>query len=284
MTDVQRVAVLTDSTADIPAGMAEAEGITVVPLITTLPDGECFHDGDLTQAEFFQRMTLARELPTTSQPPVGDFVKAYEHLLEHFQHVVSVNISNRLSGTIESARQAADRFGGRVHVFDSLNLSTAEGWQAIEAARVAARGAGPDEVLEAAARVRSRVRHIVGLDKLDNLARGGRIGAVSAFLGGLLDLKVLLTVDAEGAFRPVARARGHKAAMSETLEFVRRGMDGATKGRFFVAHALSPETAAYLRDTIAEAYEATELRIVEAGSAITTHTGTGWGIAFVPGE
>ncbi len=284
MSGAKLVAVVTDSTADIPAELARTEGITVVPLITTFPDGASFHDGDLSQAEFFERMGRAKALPTTSQPAVGDFAAVYERLLEEHAHVVSIHISNKLSGTIEAARQAAERFGERVHVFDSLNLSTALGWQVIDAARAAERGAGPAEILEAAARLRPRVRHIVGLDKLDNLARGGRIGAVSAFLGGLLDLKVLLTVDAEGAFRPVTRARGHKSAMRETLDFVRREMAGATKGRFMVAHALSPETAAYLRDAIVEAFEVTELFMVETGVVIATHTGTGWGIGFIPGD
>jgi DegV family protein with EDD domain len=280
----QQVAVVTDSTADIPAELAKAEGITVVPLVTTFPDGLSFHDGDLSQAEFFERMGRAKALPTTSQPAVGDFAAIYERLLKEFPHVVSVHISKKLSGTIEAARQAAGGFGGRVHIFDSLNLSTALGWQVIDASRAAERGAGPAEIMEAAARLRPRVRHIVGLDKLDNLARGGRIGAVSAFLGGLLDLKVLLTVDAEGSFKPVTRARGHKAAMRETLEFVRREMGGSTKGRFMVAHALSPDTAAYLRDAIANAFEVTELFMVETGVVIATHTGTGWGIGFVPGD
>lgn len=284
MSGTQQVAVVTDSTCDIPAELAAAEGITIVKLLVLFPDGESFHDGELTQAEFFERMDRSKTLPTTSQPPVGDFVKVYEQLLERFPHVVSVHVSNRLSGTIESAQQAAERFGGRVHVFDTLNVSTAAGWQAIEAARVAARGAGPQEVMEAAERLRSRVRHIVGLDKLDYLARGGRIGAVSAFMGGLLDLKVLLTVDTDGAFKPVARARGHKAAMRETLEYVMREMGGQTRGRFMVAHAMSPDTAAYLRDAIASAYEATELRIVETGVTISTHAGTAWAIGFVPGD
>jgi len=284
MSVAQQVAVVTDSTADVPGELAEAEGITIVPLITTFPDGVSFHDGELTQAEFFERMGRAKALPTTSQPPVGDFVRVYEELLRRFPHVVSVHISNRLSGTIEAARQAAEGFGDRVHIFDSLNLSTALGWQVIDAARAAARGEGPAEIMEAAARLRPRVRHIVGLDRLDNLARGGRIGAVSAFLGGLLDLKVLLTVDSDGAFKPVTRARGHKGAMRETLEFVRREMGGATRGRFMVAHALSPDTAAYLRDAVADAFEVTELFMVETGVVIATHTGTGWGIGFIPGD
>lgn len=281
---IRKVAVVTDSTSDIPAALAAQEGITVIPLVTTFPDGASFRDGDLTQPEFFERMSRARALPTTSQPPVGDFAAVYQRLLESFSSVVSIHISNRLSGTIESARQAAAQFGERVSVFDSLNLSTALGWQVIEAAKVAARGADAAEVLAAAADIRARVKHIIGIDKLDNLARGGRIGAVSAFLGGLLNLKVLFTVDGEGAFQPVARVRGHNAAMRETLEFVRREMGGAKEGRFFVAHAMSPETAAYLRDAIAAAYQAVELTIVETGVVIATHTGTGWGISFVPGD
>ena len=284
MSATRQVAIVTDSTADIPARLAAEEGITVVPLVTTFPDGVSFQDGELSQAEFFERMGRAKALPTTSQPAVGDFEAVYGQLLESVPSVVSVHVSNRLSGTIESARQAAEKFGGRVSVFDSLNLSTALGWQVIEAARTADRGAGVAEVIAAAENVRSRVKHVVGLDKLDNLARGGRIGAVSAFLGGLLNLKVLLTVDKDGDFQPVTRVRGHSSAMRETMDFVRRGMDGVTRGRFFVAHALSPETAAYLRDAIASAYEATELIVVETGVVIATHTGTGWGIAFVPGD
>jgi DegV family protein with EDD domain len=253
-----------------------------VKLVTTFPDGATFHDGELSQAEFFERMGRAKALPTTSQPPIGDFVAIYEELLKTFQSVVSVHVSGRLSGTIESALQAAKQVGDRVSVFDSLNLSTALGWQVLAAARAAKSGASVDEVMAAAEDVRGKVGHLVGIDKLDNLARGGRIGAVSAFMGGLLNLKVLFTVDDQGAFQPVTRVRGHKAAMHETLEFVRRGMAGAKKGRFFIAHALSPETAAYLRDQIAATYEATELMIVEVGVVIATHTGTGWGISFVP--
>jgi DegV family protein with EDD domain len=280
----RRIAIVTDATCDLPAELAAAEGITVVPLSTTFPDGSVFQDGELTQAEFFERMGRAKALPTTSQPPIGEFVAVYKRLLESFESVVSIHVSNRLSGTIESALQAALQVGDRVHVFDSLNLSTAFGWQVLQAARSANRGAGVEEILAVAEDTRSRVKHVVGLDKLDNLSRGGRIGAVSAFMGGLLDLKVLFTVDAQGSFQPVARVRGHKAAMRETLEFVKRGMDGATKGRFFVAHAMRRDTAEYLRDAIASTYDTVELSIVEAGTSIAVHTGTGWGISFVPGE
>jgi len=285
MSDPMRpVAVVTDSTADIPPAMAADEGVTVVRLVTTFPDGQTFHDGELTQAEFFERMGRARALPTTSQPPVGDFEEVYERLLETFSHVVSIHVSGKLSGTIESARQAAERFGDRVSVVDSRNLSWGLGWQVLIAARRAMAGAAVADVVAAAERARDKARLIVGLDKLDNLARGGRIGSVSAFLGGMLDLKVLFTVDADGSFAPVARVRGKKAALRETLEFVKREMKDAKDGMFCVVHAMSADAAEHLREGVASMFDATELLVMETGVVIATHTGTGWGIAFVPGE
>jgi fatty acid kinase fatty acid binding subunit len=278
------VAIVTDSTADIPPRMAGDEGVTIVRLVTTFPDGESFHDGDLTQAEFFERMGRARALPTTSQPPVGDFESVYERLLETFAHVVSIHVSGRLSGTIESARQAAESFGDRVSIVDSRNLSWGLGWQVLIAARAAASGAPAADVVATAERARERARLIVGLDRLDNLARGGRIGAVSAFLGGLLDLKVLFTVDGNGAFEPVTRVRGKKAALRETLEFVKREMHGAKEGMFCVVHAMSEDVAGQLREGVASMFDAKELLVMETGVVIATHTGTGWGIAFIPGE
>jgi DegV family protein with EDD domain len=284
MTNERPVGIVTDSTADITEEMARSEGVSVVRLVTTFPDGASFRDGDLSQAEFFDRMGRARELPTTSQPPVGDFVSVYERLLETCSHVVSIHISGRLSGTIEAARQAAERFGDSVIVVDSRNLSWGLGWQVLVAARAARMGAAAADVVAAAERARERARLVVGLDSLDNLARGGRIGAVSAFFGGLLDLKVVFTVNREGAFEPVARVRGKKAALRETLDFVKREMHGAKSGMFCVVHALSADTATQLRDALTSMFEATELLVLETGVVIATHTGTGWGIGFIPGD
>ncbi len=284
VSDVTRsFAVVTDSTADISPAMAAENGITVVPLSVTI-SGETLLDGAITQAEFFRRMNAASVLPTTSQPPVGDFVAAYEKALETADQVISVHISNRLSGTVESARQAAERFAGRVHVFDSLNLSWGLGWQVMEAAQCAAQGLDAAATLMRLDRVRERVRLIVGLDSLDNLAKGGRIGRVSAFLGAMLNLKITLTVDADGAFQPVARTRGEKAALEHTLNWVAEQMGDATRGRFAVGHALELDRAERLAAAIKERFEAIELVVYEAGAAICTHTGTGWGIALVPEE
>lgn len=274
-------AVITDSTADIPEKMASDHGISVVPLSVSF-EGATLLDGTIGKEEFFARMEGASELPKTSQPPVGLFVEAYERALREAEHVISLHISNRLSGTVESARRAAAEFSGRVHVFDSLNLSWGLAWQVLNAASAAAEGLSVEAALERLSSVRERVRLLVGLDSLDNLAKGGRIGKVSAFLGSLLNLKVTLTVDPHGEFVPLGRSRGEKAGLDYTLDWVARQMDGCRRGRFAVGHALSESRALRLAERIRELYEVEELVVYEAGSVISTHTGTGWGVALLP--
>lgn len=283
MAEKRRFAVVTDSTADIAVDLASRLGITVVPLSVTI-DGETLADGQLTQQEFFRRMGASSVLPTTSQPAPGLFIEAYERALESAHEVVSVHISNKLSGTIEAARTASQQFTGKVHVFDSLNLSWGLGHQVVLAAEAAIEGISVDATLKRLAEARERVKLLVGLDSLDNLARGGRIGKVSAFMGSLLNLKVTLTVDGNGEFQPVARERGEKAALAHTVKWVAEQMEGYTKGRFAVGYAMSPERASRLAEQLKERYHVEDMVLYEAGCAICTHTGTGWGVAVLPVE
>lgn len=274
------IAIVTDSTSDLPKSLSEEYDITVVPLAVTI-DGETLTDGDLTQEEFFGRMAVAKELPTTSQPSPGAFVETYRRVLETARSVVSVHISSDLSGTFESATQAAREFPGRVHLVDSRNLSMALGLQVIEAARGAARGLSVNEVIAQVERARDKVQLLVGVDKLDNLAKGGRIGRVGAFIGGMLNLRVMFTV-ADGVFDPVGRVRGAQAALDRTLEWIGERMDGLEGGKFCVLHAMSRERAEWLRDQLSARYEVSDMYVVETGTVISTHTGTGWGVAFIP--
>lgn len=274
-------AVVTDSTADIPRDMARDKGIRVVPLVVTI-DGQTFTDGDLSQAEFFERMAAAPQLPTTSQPSVGAFTEAYERALETAASVVSIHISEKLSGTVEAARLAAQQFGDAVHVFDSRNLSWGLAWQVVDAAAAAVEGLSPAETLQRLETTREQVKLLVSLDSLENLRRGGRIGAVSSLVGSLLNLKISFTVDPEGAFAPVGRSRGDRAAIEQIMSWIAEQMDGAQAGRFAVGHALSPEKALKLAEDIKARWDVTELVMYEAGTSICTHTGTGRGVAVWP--
>lgn len=274
-------AVVTDSTADIAPQIAERHRIEIVPLAVCFGD-ETMADGALTQEEFFERMNRSAALPTTSQPPIGQFMETYERLLETSEEIISVHISSKLSGTIEAARQAAEHFAGRVHVFDSRNLSWGLALQVLEAAAARGEGMTVAAALDRLRTARDRVRLIVGLDSLDNLAKGGRIGRVSAFLGSILDLKVTLEVGKDGAFVPVARSRGEKAALRHTLDWVAEQLGDAQGGKFAVGYALKKERAEWLAEHIRQRFAATEVVVYAAGSVIAAHTGTGWGVAVLP--
>ncbi len=275
--------IVTDSTADLPAAIATKRGIDVVPLLVSFGDAS-FPDGTLSQEAFFERMAGSSALPTTSQPSVGAFVEAFDRALERAAEVVSIHISSGLSGTVSAARQAAERFGGKVRVFDSLNLSGGLALQVLDAADAADAGLSAAQAMERLAGTRQRAKMIVGLDSLDNLARGGRIGKVSAFLGSLLDLKVTLTLDAEGRFTPVKRTRGEKAALAHTLDWIEAAMGGAASGTFAVGHAMTAARAARIRDAIETRFDATEVIMYEAGSVVSTHTGTVWGVSVLPAQ
>ena len=280
MTPDRAICVVTDSTSDIPRELAAELGITVVPLSVTI-EGDTFEDGSIPLGEFFRRMQASKELPKTSQPSVGAFATAFETALERCAEVVCVTISNRLSGTFESAAQAARQVGERVHVLDTLNLSWGEGYQVIEVARAAAAGASVADIKHAFEQVRSRVHMIVGLDSLENLAKGGRIGKVSALVGGMLNLKVLLTVASDGSFEPVGRERGATAALQATVDWIGERIDATRRAAFAVQHAESPNKAAWLEHAIRERFTVAELRVIEAGAVISSHTGTGWGVTAV---
>jgi DegV family protein with EDD domain len=278
---MRHVGIVTDSTSDITPDVARELDVRIVPLMVAIGD-ETFTDGDLTQEEFFLRMDEAPKLPTTSQPSVGAFVEAYRAGLERFERIVSVHIFSALSGTIDSAHEAASQFGDRVTVFDTRNLSWGEALQVVEAARVAAEGGGVPEVLAALEKARARVRMVVGLDKLDNLAKGGRIGKVAALLGGLLNTRVLITVNDQGSFEVAGKPRGATAALEATMDWVTEEMGSSRRGTFAIMHALLPQKAEWLEAHVREAFDVAELRVIKAGAVITAHTGTGWGVAVLP--
>lgn len=276
----QDVCIVTDSTSDIPRELADELGITIVPLSVTI-EGETFLDGTISLEEYFRRMNAAKELPKTSQPSVGVFLEAFKDRLEHCSEVVCITISHRLSGTFESATEAARDIGGRVHVLDTHNLSWGEGYQVIEAARAAAQGASVEQIKERFNALRSRVHMIVGLDSVENLAKGGRIGKVAAIVGGLLKMRVTLTVAEDGSFEPVGRARGTIAGMQSSVDWVATKIAANLPADFAVQHALSPDKAEWLEAAIRARFNVRELRVIEAGAVISTHTGTGWGITAV---
>lgn len=260
---------------------ADDMGIRVVPLSVNIGDTS-FDDGALSQTDLFELMHRSPLGATTSQPSPGALQNTYEQALETADSVIALHISSRLSGTCDVARIVAQQFGGRVHVFDSLNLSWGLGWQVVEAASASADRLDVPRALARLERAREEVKIVVALESLEGLNRSGRIGAVATYLGSLLNLKVTVAVSRGGTFVPVRGNRGNRAAIDSMLAWVSQHMNGAEGGRFAVGHALAPDRAETLAEAISERWHVDELVMYEAGSAISVHAGTIWGVAFWP--
>ncbi len=280
---VRPVRIVTDSTADIPAELIADLGITVIPL-QIIFGSETFRDGvDLTAEQFFERLPQEKELPTTSQPSVGEFQQAYEALAEETDRVLSIHLSEKFSGTINSARQAASTLAERceIEVVDSGTVSMAMGFAVMAAARAAQSGADLDTCTRIARSTLGRQRLAVALDTLEYLRRGGRIGRAAGFLGSLLRLKPILTIRDGQAF-PLSRVRTRKKALDELLRVC---LEPGDITEAIVMYTTDPTDATYLTDTIRQRYPDIPIHEGRIGPVIGVHAGPGLiGLAVVLAE
>jgi len=267
------VRVVTDSTADIPRELAAEVGIVVIPL-RVMFGSESYLDGvDLTSDEFFEKLQQAKDLPTTSQPSVGEFHQLYEGLAGETRRILSIHLSSKFSGTVDAARQAAALVGDEfnVEVIDSGTVSMAMGFAVIAAARAAREGADLDTCARIARSILERQRLAVAVDTLEYLRRGGRIGRATAFLGGLLRLKPVLTIR-DGETFPLSRARSRKKALEKILSVC---LDGGNVEQAAVMHTTTPDDAAFLAGEVSRRYPDIPILMGRIGPVIGVHTGPG---------
>lgn len=274
------VHIVTDSTSDISKELAAEYDITVVPLTISFGQ-ESFRDGlDLTADEFYARLQTTKALPTTSQPPPALFQHAYEHLITRGD-IVSVHVSYKFSGTIDTARAAARAVAPeRISIVDSTSASMGLGMCALAAARVAKSGGTREECAAAAESVAGRLRIAVAFETLEYLRRGGRIGRATAFLGGLLRLKPILTVKDGEAF-PVTRVRSRAKALDELFALC---TGDKPIEEIAVLHTTTPEDATALAARARAARPGVPLHLGGFGPVLGVHGGPGMiGIAVVEG-
>ena len=211
------IAIVTDSTADIPIDTAESLNISVIPAVLTL-DGETYLDGlDISRAEFYQRMPDLRTPPTTAVPSVLVFEETYQRLFESgVERILSIHLSSKLSGMVNTAKQAANNFDDRVNVFDSGQLSLGVGFQAIEAAQSAMKGMDFDQVVSTAQRFRERAYVVALIDRLEFMRRSGRVNWLRANIGDFLHIKQLVEVK-DGLVNALARTRTYTKAFEQLI-------------------------------------------------------------------
>jgi DegV family protein with EDD domain len=283
-----RTAVVTDSTAYLPAELVAGNSIGIVSLYVNFGGDRAERETELMQDldTFYDEIRSAEQWPTTSQPSVGDFVEAYEPLLAEGNDVVSIHISEGISGTCDSARQAADllekegKGGERVRVVNSQSSAGGMGLIVLGAARVARRGDDAETVAARAEELRESLKMWFAVDTLEFLKRSGRIGAASAWIGSTLKIKPILTLEQE--ITPIERVRTSGRAFERMVAYAEE-RHGAGADAWVVQHIQSHDAAQRLAERCRQICESDPVFVSEVGPVLGVHTGPGLlGVGGVP--
>ena len=271
----ENTAIVVDSTADFPEAPQRFPNWRVVPLYVRFGD-ESFRDyEELGPHEFYERLRKAAVSPTTSQPTPGDFSSAYEEL-GGYGRILSLHLPAKLSGTVESARRAAEERGdGRVRVIDTGTVSAGLAMLALAVQRRLDRGTTDEEVDELVERYRNESRVVWTVETLEYLAKGGRIGKAAAMAGTLLNIKPILGIE-DGEVVPLKRVRGAHKAFLEFVEAFEAGSSDTPTLMVGIAHADAHERLEALREMAARVRPHAEVEVETLlGAVVGTHAGPG---------
>ncbi|WP_288624535.1 DegV family protein [uncultured Streptococcus sp.] len=267
---MSKIKIVTDSSLTIEPELVEKYDITVIPL-SVMIDGVVYSDSDLKEeGKFLNMMRNSKELPKTSQPPVGVFAEVYENLMKNgAEHIVSIHIAHTLSGTVEAARQGANLAGADVTVIDSTFTDQCQKFQVVQAAKLAQEGGSLEEVIAKVEEVCQKSELYIGVSTLENLVKGGRIGRVTGLISSLLNIKVVMEmVDCE--LNPIIKGRGLKTFNKWLDNFIEYA-----KGKKVAEIGISYCGTADMANGFKEKLQVlgAPIAVLETGSIIQTHTG-----------
>jgi DegV family protein with EDD domain len=281
---MSNVAVVTDSTANLPDDLVRSHQISVVPQVLIWGD-KTYRDGvDIQPDEFYQRLQKASVTPSTSQATIGSFQQVFEKLHSEGKEILAVLLAAKLSGTMDSAIQARRELPNAcIELVDSNTAAMALGFVALEAARLAQNGASIEECKQAAEQASKHVGVFFAVDTLEFLHRGGRIGGGTRFLGTALNIKPILELK-DGHVEAVERVRTRKKSLNRLIELVEERVQGKSPFRLAVLHANAAGEAHELLEQAQARLNADEKVLSTVSPVVGTHTGPGTvGLAFMAG-
>lgn len=269
------IALITDSTCDLPQAMIDQYGITVIPLVVVWGN-ELLRDRiDLTPEAFYQRLEKDPIWPTTTLPNPADFEKVYrDAIASGAREIVIMTVSSAMSGTFQLAEQVGRQMSVPVHVVDSKGPTMSLGWQVLAAARIRELGGTATKMIDAAAKVRDKLVQIVCLDTLEYLHRGGRIGGATRFIGSLLDIKPLVQINHKtGLVKSAGQARTRKKSIDTLVSRFFEQITPGTIKRIAVLHGNALTEAQALAERIKKDFHPAELLVNITGPVLGIHTG-----------
>jgi len=270
-------AIVLDSTSDYPESVARERfaNVRVVPLHVLFGTEDFLDHVGISGHDFYERLKTASAPPTTSQPTPGEFLRAYEDLTA-YDRIYSLHLSQKLSGTYQSAVQAAGVAGAdRIRLVDAETASLAVAMLALAIERRLARGTTDAEIEELIDRFKRDNGVVFTVGTLEYLQKGGRIGKAQAFAGTLLSVKPILSV-ADGVIAPIGRVRGRQKALAEFRRFFADATQDGPGLRVAIAHADAPEWVDDISTLVHETRPQAEIELVQLlGAVVGTHTGPG---------
>lgn len=281
---MNKIALITDSTSDLPREIQEKYNIEVLPLHVIYKDAE-YRDGvDITPEEVYN--SLSREVPSTSLPSTGKILELFQRLKEEgYRDVLSIHISSGLSGTysmIKNLEENAKQIGLRLHVIDSKSISMGLGFLVIKAAQLIESKTPLNEIIKTLERFKREVKVFFVLKSLEYLKKGGRIGLVEGTLGDMLSIKPIISVNSEGIYYTIAKTRGRKSSIRKLIEIV-KGAIGKSRVRVAVMHGNALDEAMEILNSIKDEVNTTYIFAGQVGPVVGVHTGPGLvGIGFCP--
>jgi DegV family protein with EDD domain len=283
---MSKIAIVTDSTAYIPADLIQKYNLTVTPQVLIWGE-ETFRDGvDIQPDEFYARLKTTKVMPTTSQVTPITMKTTFEDLIGKGYDVLGIFLSAKLSGTIQSAVQAIEMMGTageKVTYVDSWSTAMAMGFQVLAVARAVADGADLNEAVALAEKAREHTGVYFAVDTLEFLHRGGRIGGAKRFFGTALNVKPVLAVQ-DGHIEAVEQIRTKKKALERVFELVSEQTKGKTPIRVAALHAAAEGEARTLLDKATKELNATESIMSTVSPVVGTHAGPGTvGLAYMAG-
>ncbi len=270
-----KIGIVTDSTADLPANLIAEYNIEVIPLQVSI-DNQSYLDGvELSADEFYQKLQHTKTHPITSQPALGVFMDCYQNLLKKFDAILSIHLTEKLSGTVHTAQMAKEMIqGAKIAVIDSYSTTMGLGGLVLEAARRSRAGINFEQLVSSINQLREQVKFFVTLDTLEFLRRGGRAGTLQAFLSSVLQIKPLLQL-VQGRIELVGKVRRRGEAIQMMLNEFKLQLSEDSKYIIAIMHTAAENEALKLKSIIQEQFKNAEIILNQAGPVLGTHVGPG---------
>ena len=276
---MDKIKIITDSTADLPTHLVEKNDIEVLPLLVNI-NGKSYRDGiDINLSSLLDMMELSDEFPTTSQVNPETFLDCYRRYLDEGYKIISIHISSKMSGACQSAKIAKETLGSEdIHIIDSQNVTSGLGLLVLKACRLRDEGKSAEEINRAVNEILPHVKSALVFDSLENLVRGGRLPKAVGKVGNMLGIKLIMEVG-DGEMKLLDKVRGSKRAVKYVTKYVDRL--GIKSGETSVLlHVGSNETLPALRENLTRAN--VEFFECEVGCVVGVHAGPGaCGVFFI---